>query len=42
MISYENSSEIVKNLISVLRNKYSQRKLFMEKIEEFEILNSLK
>lgn len=42
MISYENSFEIVKNLISVLRNKYSQRKLFMEKLEEFEVLNSLK
>ena len=41
MINYKNSSMIVKDLISVLKNKYNQRKLFMEKLEEFEIINSL-
>lgn len=41
MIGYKNSSEIVKNIIATLKNKYKQRKLFMEKLEEFEILNSL-
>ncbi len=41
MIAYKDSSKIVKNLISVLKNKYNQRKLFMEKIEEFEIIYSL-
>jgi len=42
MLTYKNSTKIVNNLISVLRNKYNQRKVFMEKLEEFEIINSLK
>ena len=42
MISYKNSSQIVIKLISILKNKYSQRKLFMEKLDEFMIINSLK
>lgn len=41
MITYKNSTPIVKNVISVLKNKYKERKLFMEKLEEFEIINSL-
>lgn len=41
MIDYKNSSGVVKDLISVLKNKYNQRNLFMEKLEEFEIINSL-
>ena len=41
MLSYRDSTEIVRDLISVLKNKYNQRKLFMEKIEELEIINSL-
>ncbi len=41
MITYKNSSEIVKEVILILKNKYKQRKLFMEKLEEFEIINSL-
>lgn len=42
MISYNNSTNMVKNLIRVLKNKYHSRKLFMEKIDEFEIINSLR
>ena len=42
MMTYKNSSEVVNSLISILRNKYKERKLFMKKLEEFEIINSLK
>lgn len=41
MIAYKNSSKMVKDLIIILKNKYNQRELFMEKLEEFEVLNSL-
>lgn len=41
MIAYKNSTDTVRNVIATLKNKYNQRKLFMEKLEEFEILNFL-
>lgn len=41
MMTYNNSSPIVKELIAVLRNKYGQKKLFMEKLDEFEVIYSL-
>ncbi|RAP44564.1 MAG: hypothetical protein BZ135_07955 [Methanosphaera sp. rholeuAM6] len=41
MISYNNSTYTVKNVISTLKKKYKYRELLMEKINEFELLNSL-
>jgi hypothetical protein len=41
MLNYNNSFDKVKKIIEILKNKYYQRKLFMEKISEFEILHSL-
>lgn len=41
MMGYKNSTNVVNEVIATLKNKYKERKLFMEKIEEFEIINSL-